>query len=48
MRITQHKTPKEDREIKPIKDVDESKPSSRYLSIYSKNNLYFNNIDFNV
>ncbi|KOX73061.1 Death-associated protein 1 [Melipona quadrifasciata] len=28
MRIIQHKTPKEDREIKPIKDVDESKPSS--------------------
>ncbi|XP_043580913.1 death-associated protein 1 isoform X1 [Bombus pyrosoma] len=28
MRITQHKTPKEDREIKPIKDVDESKTSS--------------------
>lgn len=29
MRITQHKTPKEDREIKPLKDVDESKQSSR-------------------
>ena len=28
MRITQHKTPKEDREIKPVKDADESKPSS--------------------
>lgn len=25
MRITQHKSPKEDREIKPIKDADESK-----------------------
>ncbi|XP_078037043.1 death-associated protein 1 [Augochlora pura] len=28
MRITQHKSPKDDREIKLIKDVDESKPSS--------------------
>ncbi|XP_017878844.1 death-associated protein 1 [Ceratina calcarata] len=28
MRITQHKTPKEERELKPIKDVDENKPST--------------------
>lgn len=33
MRITQHKTPKEEREIKPVKDADESKPSSRYVDI---------------
>jgi hypothetical protein len=29
MRITQHKTPKDERETKPSKDVEESKPSSR-------------------
>ncbi|XP_076628603.1 death-associated protein 1 [Colletes latitarsis] len=28
MRITQHKTPKEEQEIKPIKDEGESKPSN--------------------
>ncbi|EZA61046.1 hypothetical protein DMN91_005403 [Ooceraea biroi] len=28
MRITQHKTPKDERETKPSKDVEESKPSS--------------------
>ncbi|CAK9821026.1 Death-associated protein 1 [Anthophora plagiata] len=28
MRITQHKSPKEEREMKPVKDVDESKPST--------------------
>ncbi|KAM0735005.1 Death-associated protein 1 [Formica fusca] len=28
MRITQHKTPKDEREIKPSKDVEESRPSS--------------------
>lgn len=30
MRITQHKTPKEERETKPSKDVEESRPSSRW------------------
>lgn len=29
MRITQHKTPKDERETKPSKDVEESRPSSR-------------------
>ncbi|XP_011060925.1 PREDICTED: death-associated protein 1 [Acromyrmex echinatior] len=28
MRITQHKTPKDERETKPSKDVEESRPSS--------------------
>lgn len=29
MRITQHKTPKDERETKSSKDIEESKPSSR-------------------